>query len=344
MAYNFSTSNGDGREYSRESYGTSVSSGGGRRNGMKPGAPTFDPQSFSQASVAQDAPRVPNLTAGAPMDGQGSTPAAGMSMRDYEAQRDAEYFRPLTPDELTRQQAGAEEGRRIDAANQARTRNGSQTGSRASRLEGQVNAYGDMVGQDFKRSVGSMLGDLNGIGALRSGAVTSGMNDLTTNYGRQVGNYAAQTATDAEKLDQQESEFGRGLASQNSQFDRNLAFQREDLNQRGALASADLMQRGSQFDRSFGEQGREFDANMGQQDKEFQTNTSFRQNQANFENADTLYERNFRDRQYADQRNASQKRGVGKLLGGLAGGVGGFMLGGPGGAMAGVKAGSSIFG
>lgn len=67
-----------------------------------------------------------------------------------------------------------------------------------------VQGYGDMVGQDFQKQVGGMLGDLNSIGGLRSGATVTSMNDLTTNYGRQIGNYAKMAEGDATKMGQEE--------------------------------------------------------------------------------------------------------------------------------------------
>lgn len=67
-----------------------------------------------------------------------------------------------------------------------------------------VQGYGDMVGQDFRKQVGGLLGDLNSIGGLRSGGVVSGINDLTTNYARQIGDYAKMTAGQATQLGQEE--------------------------------------------------------------------------------------------------------------------------------------------
>lgn len=364
MAYDFTTSNGDGREYTRDSYGKAVTSGGGRRSGMQPTAPTFDPQSFSQASVAPDAPRVPNLTATNPelyhtageIDanrkqygwdptrgsnfGYGDGVDVGSLYRDAPGgqQGDVQY----APSVQALRDAGPSYG--IQPGPGGAPSAGGARGNTASRLEGQVKAYGDMVGQDFKRSVGSMLGDLNGIGALRSGAVPTGINDFTTNYGRQIGNYAAQTATDAERIDQQESEFGRSLASQNRQFDESLGFERDRFGADDRYRNTALASENSRFDRGLTEQGRQFDSGLGQRDKEYTNDSAFRFNEAQRDEADRNIERNFRNRQYADQQNASRKRGIGKLLGGIAGGVGGFLTGGPGGAIAGAKTGSSIFG
>lgn len=231
--YSFATQDGSGREYSGESYGSTVGSGG-RRSGMRPGRPQFQSMEGNPASVAPDAPRIPNLAPSSTVNG------------------------------------------------------GARLGGYAPKLEGQVKAYGDMVGQDFTKQVGSLLGDLNGIGALRSGAVQTGLNDLTTNYGRQIGNYAAQTASTAAGLNQQESEFGR-----------------------------DLGFRGQQL----GEQGREFDAS-----------DTFRRSEAARDETDKNFERNFLTQQYNDQKGASKRRGIGKLLGGALGVASNFI---PGGSIAG---------
>lgn len=70
-----------------------------------------------------------------------------------------------------------------------------------------VRGYADIAGQDLRKSIGETLGGLNGIGALRSGAVQSGINDLVTNYGRQIGDYASMTATEGAKLGQTENDL-----------------------------------------------------------------------------------------------------------------------------------------
>lgn len=54
-----------------------------------------------------------------------------------------------------------------------------------------VKGYSDIASQDFTKNVGNLLGDLNGIGGLRSGAVVQGVNDLTTNFARQIGDYSS---------------------------------------------------------------------------------------------------------------------------------------------------------
>jgi hypothetical protein len=64
-------------------------------------------------------------------------------------------------------------------------------------LQDSVNAYGDIAGQNFKTQIGTMLGNLNGIGALRSGGVQAGINQAMQTYGQQIGDYARMTSGQA---------------------------------------------------------------------------------------------------------------------------------------------------
>lgn len=69
-----------------------------------------------------------------------------------------------------------------------------------------VQGYGNMLGEDLRKQIGVQLGDLNSIGALRSGAVQTGVNDATAAYGRQIGNYASQATGQAVGMAQQEND------------------------------------------------------------------------------------------------------------------------------------------
>lgn len=69
-----------------------------------------------------------------------------------------------------------------------------------------VQGYGDMLGVDFRKDVGNLLGGLNRIGAIRSGAVQAGVGDLMDTYGRRVGDYASMATRDAMGLGLQETE------------------------------------------------------------------------------------------------------------------------------------------
>lgn len=67
-----------------------------------------------------------------------------------------------------------------------------------------VRGYGSMLGRDFQKQVGVMLGGLNDIGALRSGRVQSELGDLSDQYGRSVGEYASMATRDAMGMGQTE--------------------------------------------------------------------------------------------------------------------------------------------
>lgn len=60
-----------------------------------------------------------------------------------------------------------------------------------------VQGYSNLALSDFTKSVGKTLGDLNSIGALRSGAVPTAMGNLTEQYARTIGDYALQASSGA---------------------------------------------------------------------------------------------------------------------------------------------------
>lgn len=60
--------------------------------------------------------------------------------------------------------------------------------------EDAIRGYGALAGEDFAKQVGSTLGGLNQVGALRSGAVSSELGNLTDRYARTIGQYALQAA------------------------------------------------------------------------------------------------------------------------------------------------------
>lgn len=89
-----------------------------------------------------------------------------------------------------------------------------------------VQGYGDIAAQDFTKQVGQMLGNLNSIGALRSGGVEAGINDAMTKYGRQIGDYASMTATTA---------AGQGQEENAAQIERNFRQQQLDAANRNSV-------------------------------------------------------------------------------------------------------------
>lgn len=69
-----------------------------------------------------------------------------------------------------------------------------------------VQGYAAMAGDDLQRKYGQMLGDLNGIGALRSGGVQQGLMDLNRGYAREIGNVASQATLGAIGFGQEEQD------------------------------------------------------------------------------------------------------------------------------------------
>jgi hypothetical protein len=218
-------------------------------------------------------------------------------------------------------------------------------------LGGAVDAYGRQVGRQFHQNVGKMLGDLNSIGGLRSGGVQTGMRDLSDAYGQQIGDYAAQTAGHALDAWQSGDQFTRGQAQQESQFGRTFGEGQRQFDADLGFRNAELGENSRQFNTNFGQREKEFNSDFGLRRDQFGVDRDFRaadlglrQNQQNDERSQYKQEYDFRNQQYKDAKNASKKRGIGKLIGGAVGGIGGFMAGGPAGAMAGYSLGSSVGG
>src|SRR6478609_9331926 len=89
-------------------------------------------------------------------------------------------------------------------------------------LNSAVQGYGEILRPELMQTIGSALGGLNQIGALRSGATTTALNDITTNYVDRVGAYASQTASEGAQL---------GLG----QYDREMAERERKRQQRASL-------------------------------------------------------------------------------------------------------------
>lgn len=66
----------------------------------------------------------------------------------------------------------------------------SATGFWQDALKQGVEGYGNSLMPAFRQEVGTMLGNLNSIGALRSGASATEMQNIMGAYGSQIGNYA----------------------------------------------------------------------------------------------------------------------------------------------------------
>lgn len=53
-----------------------------------------------------------------------------------------------------------------------------------------VTGYGNSLQPQLRRTIGTAIGGLNSIGALRSGGTVQALNDISTDYGNQIGAYA----------------------------------------------------------------------------------------------------------------------------------------------------------
>lgn len=60
-----------------------------------------------------------------------------------------------------------------------------------------VKGYGDSLQPQLQRSIGSAIGGLNAMGALRSGGTVQALNDIATDYGHQIGAFADQATLGA---------------------------------------------------------------------------------------------------------------------------------------------------
>lgn len=138
-------------------------------------------------------------------------------------------------------------------------------------------AYATEAGDDLKKSVGGLLGNLNSIGALRSGGVTAGVNDIATTFSRNVGAEAGKNALAAASIGQQEGaslradtaatadrtqqadQFGKRLAFdttgqqiQKDQFGATLANQKDEFGRSLAETTAGRVQAGDIAREGFG--------------------------------------------------------------------------------------------
>jgi hypothetical protein len=101
-----------------------------------------------------------------------------------------------------------------------------------------VTAIGEGLAFDFRRELGSYLGGLNSTGALRSGAVESGADDIMRTYADRVGSAASQATLGA-------IGFGAGtvseeLARQGAAADRKQANKSSIMSGVGGLLGAGI--------------------------------------------------------------------------------------------------------
>lgn len=124
---------------------------------------------------------------------------------------------------------------------------GAAQGGWYGKLQGATTAAADGARQDFQTDVGGMLGNLNAIGGLRSGGVTAGVNNLTTNFARQVGNSAASTAVAAGQLESADMD----RASADSRAGAELGFRNRELDVNSTLSRDRFTAEGVRDTRNF---------------------------------------------------------------------------------------------
>lgn len=73
----------------------------------------------------------------------------------------------------------------------------SEVGGASDYLMQGVEGYGETLKPHLLREIGTALGGLNSIGALRSGGSKVALQDISTDYAQQIGAYAKQASGDA---------------------------------------------------------------------------------------------------------------------------------------------------
>lgn len=194
----FDTQDGTGREYSAASYNTAQAAGGQRSSGASGGARGRYPLTPTAVGARGGMSYVPTYAR-----------YLDPSVRPMEQAAPEGPSGPVGPDPATVNQRG--QAITLGASNYYSKKGtpgllGGYFDAFKNGLQGAAQGYADIAGQDFKQQVGSMLGDLNSIGALRSGGVQAGINQAMTTYGRQVGDYSNQLATQAAQLAQTEND------------------------------------------------------------------------------------------------------------------------------------------
>lgn len=91
-----------------------------------------------------------------------------------------------------------------------------------------VEGYGNIAGADLRREIGTTLGGLNSIGALRSGAVPTELGEISERYANRIGDYASMATGEAVGAAQ------RGHALQRGDFesDRDVFLDEEERKRR----------------------------------------------------------------------------------------------------------------
>lgn len=95
---------------------------------------------------------------------------------------------------------------------------GGQTQKFNMQLRGASLGYANLAGRRLNRELGTMLGDLNSIGALRSGAVQAGVNLASQRFGETVGDYSNTLAVQGAQMAQEEYDRNTERAFRERQY------------------------------------------------------------------------------------------------------------------------------
>jgi len=92
-----------------------------------------------------------------------------------------------------------------------------------------VEGYGQSLLPGLKKQIGTTLGDLNSVGALRSGAVPVALGDIADRYGQQIGAYSKMAAGES---------IGAGLGASEQELMKQQMDQRNKSSLLGAIGGA----------------------------------------------------------------------------------------------------------
>lgn len=379
---------GGDREFSPEGYGNSVVAGGARRDGEQPkqglGAATrrirqqgvVGAAGQGRPSVLLEGPKVPNVESTQPPQFSGAQQFSRGEDGFYRGQPGTKYADGLKYSEDAVGQIGRSEGWQMNTPQFAQpnsvqmggaptatqpyappaVRNGmwgadglaeKYTGA----MSGAVEAYGRQAGIGMNKQVGELLGNLNSIGALRSGGVVAGTRNIAQGYASTIGDYASMTAKDALSMAQGEDQFGQDLDFRGRElnegarrFDADLGFRASSQASDNAFRYADLSERGRQANQSDATSRYGINTQAVGDATRLNYEDSWRTKDRDWDREQYGKEYDWRKMEYEAAKKASKRRGIGSILGGIAGGAIGFFGGGPAGAMAGASAGAKIGG
>jgi hypothetical protein len=97
----------------------------------------------------------------------------------------------------------------------------------------QTQVAAEQAGYDFDQRIGALYGNLNAMGALRSGGASQGIQQAGRTFSQQVGNAAAANALQAESL-------GQDFGFRREALDKDYGFRQQELGERRRQFDTDL--------------------------------------------------------------------------------------------------------